>query len=79
VGLSSERLDRISLWIDSYIGDGKLPGGLALEARHGQVVYCQCRGQLDMEAGLPVWEDTIFRFYSMTKPITSTGWRIDPC
>ena len=54
VGLSSERLDRISLWIDSYIGDGKLPGGLALEARHGQVVYCQCRGQLDMEAGLPV-------------------------
>ena len=71
VGLSSERLERIGPWMDSYIEAGKLPGGLALVARHGQVVYCQCRGLRDVEAGLPVEEDTIFRFYSMPKPITS--------
>ena len=72
-GLSSERLVRIGLWMDSYIDAGKLPGGLTLVARHGQVVYCQYRGQRDIEACLPVEEDTIFRFYSMTKPITSAG------
>jgi hypothetical protein len=65
--------------MESYIGARKLPGGLALVPRHCQVVYCQFRGQRNMEAGLPVEEDTIFRFYSMTKPITSTGWRIGPC
>ncbi|NQV58692.1 MAG: beta-lactamase family protein [Alphaproteobacteria bacterium] len=73
VGLSSERLDRIGPWMDSYIDAGKLPGGLALVARRGQVVYCQCRGLRDIEADLPVEEDTIFRFYSMSKPVTSTA------
>ena len=73
VGLSSERLDRIGPWMDSYIAAGKLPGALTLVARHGKVVYCQTRGLRDVDAGLAVEEDTIFRFYSMTKPITSVA------
>jgi len=73
VGLSSERLDRIRPWIDGYIDAGKLPGALVLVARHGRVAYCLTRGLRDRETGLAVEEDTIFRFYSMTKPITSVG------
>ncbi len=73
VGLSSDRLDRIGPWIDGYVDAGKLPGALVLIARRGQVAYCLTRGQRDLEAGLAVEEDSIFRIYSMTKPITSVG------
>lgn len=73
LGLSSDRLTAISRWMRRYIEEGKLPGAMTLVARHGQIAYLECQGHRDLEAGLPVEEDTIFRFYSMTKPITSVG------
>jgi CubicO group peptidase (beta-lactamase class C family) len=73
VGLSSARLARIRPWMERYVADKKLPGMLVLVARRGRVVFCDTHGQRDVEAGQPVTEDTIFRIYSMTKPIVSTA------
>ena len=54
-----------------YIDAGKIPGSLTLVARKGQVCYLEALGQRDVARGLAMTEDTIFRIYSMTKPITS--------
>ncbi|MBN1284881.1 MAG: beta-lactamase family protein [Anaerolineae bacterium] len=56
-----------------YVDEGTLPGALTLIARHGRVVYCECAGLMDIESRQPVQTDTIFRIYSMTKPITSVA------
>ncbi len=73
VGLSSARLARIRPWMERYVAEKKLPGMLVLVARRGRVVFCDTHGQRDVEANEPVSEDTIFRIYSMTKPITATA------
>ncbi len=73
LGFCPRRLARIDAWMARYIDAGKIPGGLTLVARDGQLAYLACRGQRDREAGLPLLEDTIFRFYSMTKPITAVA------
>ena len=73
VGLSSARLSYLSDHFNRYVDDGKLPGYLVLIARRGKVAYLHRYGLRDVEAGLPVEENTIFRIYSMTKPITSIG------
>jgi CubicO group peptidase (beta-lactamase class C family) len=56
-----------------YVEQGKLAGIIAAIARRGQLAYCQAFGQADREAGKPMALDTIFRIYSMTKPITSVA------
>ena len=66
-------LCRIAARFNRYVDEGKIPGYLVLVARHGKVAYLHCCGLRDVEAGLPVEEDTVFRIYSMTKPITSVG------
>ncbi len=71
VGLSSERLGRIRPLVQRYVDEGKYAGVMTLIARHGKVAYLDCVGMMDREAGKPMKEDTIFRIYSMTKPITS--------
>ena len=72
VGLCGERLARIGEHLRSrYIEPGKIPGSLTLVARRGQVCYLEKEGRRDLERNLPVEDDTIFRIYSMTKPITS--------
>ncbi len=72
VGLCGERLARIGEHLRSrYIEPGKIPGSLTLVARRGQVCYLEKEGRRDLERDLPVEDDTIFRIYSMTKPITS--------
>ena len=73
LGLSSSRLDRVADYLKEYVDSGKLPGYLAVVARHGQPVYLHRYGLRDVEAQTPVEEDTIFRIYSMTKPITSVA------
>ena len=74
LGLSSERLARINRFFDErYVRTGKLPGVLTLVARRGQVASIEVCGQRDVEAGRPLTTDTIFRFYSMTKPVTSVA------
>ena len=73
VGLSSERLGRVTRWMEKMIGDGKLAGMIIAVARRGSTVYLECRGHMDLAAKKPMTEDTIFRIYSMTKPLTSTA------
>ena len=73
VGLSAHRLGRIAARLNRYVDEGKIPGYLALIARRGKAAYLHRYGLRDVEAALPVEEDTIFRIYSMTKPITSVA------
>lgn len=73
VGLCSQRLQRIHQHFQRYIDAGKLAGTLTLIARRGQVAYCEPQGFLEIEQKRPVQQDSIFRIYSMSKPITSVG------
>ena len=74
VGMDGERLARIPRFFqERYVDTGRLPGVLTLVSRRGQVVHCETTGHADLEAGLPLAEDTIFRIYSMTKPVTSVA------
>src|SRR5205823_1701519 len=72
-GFDARRLGRIGGRLRRYVDDGYLPGWTLVLARHGQVVLVETYGQRDVEAGAPVELDTIFRIYSMTKPITSVA------
>jgi CubicO group peptidase (beta-lactamase class C family) len=72
-GFDAGRLARIDSHFARYVDDGRLPGWLVLVSRGGQVVHLSTYGQRDKEAGLPVELDTLFRMYSMTKPITSVA------
>jgi CubicO group peptidase (beta-lactamase class C family) len=72
-GFDAGRLARIDSHFARYVDDGRLPGWLVLVSRGGQVVHLGTYGQRDKEAGLPVELDTLFRMYSMTKPITSVA------
>ena len=75
VGLSPERLGRIDDFLQrKYIDTGKLPGTLTMVARRGEIAHLGMRGMADVERGKPVAEDTIWRIYSMTKPITSIAF-----
>lgn len=73
VGLSSERLDNIDTIIGDYIDQGKLVGAVSMVSRHGQVVYFEKAGDLNMETGQDMELDSIFRIYSMSKPITTVA------
>ena len=73
VGLSGTRLNKINLLTQRYIDEGKLAGTITLVARRGKVAHLQCQGKMDLEADKDMTEDTLFRIYSMTKPITSTA------
>ncbi|MYE54167.1 MAG: beta-lactamase family protein [Chloroflexi bacterium] len=73
VGFSSERPGRVNKMMQGYIDKGKLASGLTMLARHGETFHFEPYGVLDLESGAPVEHDTLFRIYSMTKPITSTA------
>jgi len=75
VGLSSERLKRIDTFIqENYIATGKLPCALTQVWRRGQLAHTSILGSADMERGAPLKADSLFRIYSMTKPITSIAF-----
>ncbi len=73
VGLSGERLERLSRWGAALVADGKLAGLSTLVARRGQVAHVACHGRADLAGGTAMAPDTICRIYSMTKPITSVA------
>lgn len=74
VGLSSERLRRIDTHLQNrYLTPKKIAGAITLVARRNKVAYLSTLGMMDYERGKPMTEDTIFRIYSMTKPITSVA------
>jgi CubicO group peptidase (beta-lactamase class C family) len=73
VGLDAERLRRIDTRFARYVDEGKLAGWLVTVGRHGKLAHVAAYGQRDMEAGLPVEAGTVWRIYSMTKPVTSVA------
>lgn len=73
VGLSSERLKRLSAALHGYVRDERLAGGVVLVARRGKVAHVEAFGQRDREAAAPMREDTIFRIASQTKALVSVG------
>lgn len=73
VGLSQERLDRITAVMQQHVDEGLLAGAVALVARDGKVAYLKCVGMQDKERGVEMKPDAIFRIASMSKPITSVA------
>src|SRR5919201_805612 len=73
VGMSTPGLHNLSRLVQGYVDQGKLPGAISLVARRGKVVHFETYGNMDYERQKPMRSDTIFRFYSMTKPIASVG------
>lgn len=73
-GMSTARLARIDEHLRrNYIDSGKIPGALTLVARRGEIAHFSPVGEMDAERGKAMAEDTIFRIYSMSKPITSVA------
>jgi CubicO group peptidase (beta-lactamase class C family) len=73
VGLDQARLERIDKHFARYVDRGRLAGWLITVSRHGKLAHVSTYGQRDLEAGLPVEPDTLWRIYSMTKPVTSVA------
>jgi CubicO group peptidase (beta-lactamase class C family) len=73
VGISAERLERLDAGMQAMVDDGKLAGISTMLARHGKVVYTDTVGKLDVSKSDPVALDSIFRIYSMTKPIVGVA------
>jgi CubicO group peptidase (beta-lactamase class C family) len=72
-GLSSDRLDRIGAVMNEHVAKGHIAGAIGLIARRGKVGYFETYGFQDKEAGVAMRKDTMFRMYSMTKPITGVA------
>jgi CubicO group peptidase (beta-lactamase class C family) len=73
VGLSSERLGRLTEMLSTKIAAGEIPGAVLLIARHGKTAYFESLGLLDPQAKTPMRKDALFRIYSMSKPITTVA------
>jgi CubicO group peptidase (beta-lactamase class C family) len=74
-GMSRAALDRVEAHLKQrYIETGRFPGTQLLVYRRGKVVHSAVQGYADLERKVPVRDDTIFRIYSMTKPITSVAF-----
>ncbi len=74
VGFDPARLTRVDDHLRrAYIEPGKIPGCQVMVARHGRLVHASTLGVRDAERSTPVSDDTIWRFYSMTKPVTGVA------
>ena len=73
-GLDAGRLQRIAAHLDlHYVSKGKIAGAEVAVGRHGKVAYHASLGLRDRERNVPIGDDTIFRIYSMTKPIATVA------
>src|SRR5216684_9392432 len=70
---SREKLQRVGDYVRNEIATGKIPGAILLIQRHGKPVYFENFGVRDVTTKIPMSPDTIFRLYSMSKPITSVA------
>jgi CubicO group peptidase (beta-lactamase class C family) len=73
VGFDPSRVDRLRLVLQSEIDCGRLPGAVVLLARHGKLAMFEALGQQNPASGTRMARDTLFRIYSMTKPIVSVA------
>jgi CubicO group peptidase (beta-lactamase class C family) len=71
-GLDAGRLARIGAHFRQYTDDGRMAGWLVLVSRGGKIAHLETYGQRD-ETGAPIEVDTLFRMYSMTKPVTAVA------
>src|SRR5947209_10533564 len=85
-GISSERLHRLDVAMTRLVDEKQVAGLVTLLERHGKVVHFNAVGQLDSRKADPVQKDSIFRIYSMSKPVTGVAmmmlyeegkWRLD--
>ncbi len=72
-GFSVERLARLDAKTHSYVDEGRTAGVITLIARHGRIIHFDVYGKADIEAGTPMQANSLFRMFSMTKPVTSTA------
>src|ERR1700744_1911305 len=72
-GFSREGLARIGDYMRNEVATGKIPGAIVLIQQHGRPVYYEKFGVRDVETKQPLTDDTIFRLYSMSKPVTSVA------
>ncbi|MDZ4374742.1 MAG: serine hydrolase domain-containing protein [Phenylobacterium sp.] len=86
VGFDSARLAKLDAYMQGVVASGRVAGMTTLLARHGKIVSHKTYGKKSLAADTPMTEDTIFRIYSMTKPITGVAmmilfeegkWRLD--
>jgi CubicO group peptidase (beta-lactamase class C family) len=73
VGMSKQKLDRITTVFKQEIDQGKLPGVVVMVTRKGKLVYSNAIGFQDTGSGTPMKSDSLFRIYSMTKPFVAAG------
>ena len=73
VGVSSKRLEKISQAMQAEVEQKRLPGAVVMVARKGKLVYSQAFGKLNNGTDAPMQIDSVFRIYSMTKPLVSTA------
>jgi len=73
VGFSTDRLGKVTEFVDREIADGNLVGTVTLVARHGQVVHFEAAGRYGLQDNRPMDTDALFRIFSMTKPITTVA------
>ena len=73
VGVSSKRLEKISQAMQAEVEQKRLPGAVVMVARKGKLVYFQAFGKLNNGTDAPMQIDSVFRIYSMTKPLVSTA------
>jgi CubicO group peptidase (beta-lactamase class C family) len=73
LGFDARRLARIDQFFARYVDEGRLPGWLVSVSRGGRIVHLSSYGRRDTAAGSPVEADTLWRLYSMTKPVTSVA------
>ena len=73
VGVSSKRLEKISQAMQAEVEQKRLPGAVVMLARKGKLVYAQAFGKLNNGSDTPMQIDSVFRIYSMTKPLVSTA------
>ena len=75
-GMSQERLDKIGPSLSNYINEKKIPGLITAVSRKGKIVHFETQGYADVENKIPLRKDSLFRIYSMTKPITGVALMI---
>jgi CubicO group peptidase (beta-lactamase class C family) len=76
LGFSSQRLQRLHAAMQREVNQKELPGIVTILARHGKVVEERTYGKKNLASGAPMTKDTIFRIYSMTKPVTGVAMMI---
>ena len=73
VGMSAEGLGELTAAMQGFVDRGELAGVVTVVARHGKIVHFDTLGKQDLVTGAPMAKDTIFRIYSMTKPVVGVA------